>query len=114
MFSVSEAHIDVVNNLDSLVGLVDVKLYGKYLPVDDFTSPDPDVKPSDFKPGDTRNVIPDHKYSKELHAMVEAIERNKQTAVAVLHSQLSNFITSYCFRTRISNLQSLLSYLSVS
>ncbi|CAI2338928.1 unnamed protein product [Caenorhabditis sp. 36 PRJEB53466] len=79
ILSVSEAHVDVVNNLDSQVGLVDVRLYGKYLPTDE----EPGVDPGEFKSGEAaRNVIPDHKYSKELQAMIEAIEKNKHTAVA--------------------------------
>ncbi|CAA88965.3 UVR domain-containing protein [Caenorhabditis elegans] len=78
LLSVSEAHADVINNLESLVGLVDVKLFGKYLPSDEPIEADP----RDFKPGIPQNVIPDHKYSKELQAMIGAIERNKQTAVA--------------------------------
>ncbi|KAF1765436.1 hypothetical protein GCK72_005388 [Caenorhabditis remanei] len=82
ILNVSEAHIDVVNNLDSLVGLVDVKLFGKYLPVENELSVSLDIDPRAFKPGVTRNVIPDQKYSKELQAMIHAIEKNKQTAVA--------------------------------
>ncbi|PIC45989.1 hypothetical protein B9Z55_005826 [Caenorhabditis nigoni] len=82
ILNVSEAHIDVINNLDSLVGLVDVKLFGKYLPVGDELFVPSDIDHRAFKPGVTRNVIPDHKYSKELQAMIHAIEKNKQTAVA--------------------------------
>uniref|UniRef100_A0A1I7T0Q5 PI3K/PI4K domain-containing protein n=1 Tax=Caenorhabditis tropicalis TaxID=1561998 RepID=A0A1I7T0Q5_9PELO len=82
ILSVSDSHVDVINNLDSLVGLVDVKLFGKYLPVEDEFSVNPDIDAKTFKPGVTKNVIPDHKYSKELHAMIIAIEKNKQTAVA--------------------------------
>ncbi|CAP23665.2 Protein CBG02946 [Caenorhabditis briggsae] len=82
ILNVSEAHIDVINNLDSLVGLVDVKLFGKYLPAGDDLFIPSDIDHKAFKPGVTRNVIPDHKYSKELQAMIHAIEKNKQTAVA--------------------------------
>ncbi|CAO4365351.1 unnamed protein product [Caenorhabditis nigoni] len=82
ILNVSEAHIDVINNLDSLVGLVDVKLFGKYLPAGDELFIPSDIDHKAFKPGVTRNVIPDHKYSKELQAMIHSIEKNKQTAVA--------------------------------
>ncbi|CAL2033020.1 unnamed protein product [Caenorhabditis brenneri] len=82
ILSVSEAHIDVINNLESLVGLVDVKLFGKYLTSENQLSFSPDVDSRAFKPGVTKNLIPDHKYSKELQAMIMAIEKNKQTAVA--------------------------------
>ena len=60
-----------------------MKLFGKYLPVENELSVSLDIDPRAFKPGVTRNVIPDQKYSKELQAMIHAIEKNKQTAVAV-------------------------------
>ncbi|ULU06058.1 hypothetical protein L3Y34_018155 [Caenorhabditis briggsae] len=84
ILNVSEAHIDVINNLDSLVN----RFQKNYIVLNSSTSAGDDLFiPSDidhkaFKPGVTRNVIPDHKYSKELQAMIHAIEKNKQTAVA--------------------------------
>ncbi|CAI5443754.1 unnamed protein product [Caenorhabditis angaria] len=79
VFHIYEPYEDEdLGNPDVQVGLIDVKLFGKYLP----TGENP-------VEGVINDKIPDRKYSKELEAMIEAIEKNKQIAVANEDFQLA-------------------------
>ncbi|CAB3404040.1 unnamed protein product [Caenorhabditis bovis] len=71
LLRIYEPYTDVVNNLESKVGIVELKLFGKYLPIPDELDNNP-----------IPNNIPDRKYSKELSAIIDGIEANKQKAVA--------------------------------